>query len=231
MQAPSSSDATSQSSFRSESHSHRSTASSYSDLGEIARAGAAACPLVTMSITVADCSMLRCTDVSICLLCRESKLGTLTAGSAPDGLGGFTFGSGSVRRASDGRCHFTITTGNTQPGPDAMPLAQEASCTHAAWPHMQRLHVASSRAIVLQKMCALAYACMYIGILVMVGEPQEQTWSSAGNGRSGGQQQQGRQWWRSGRSGRRPLQQHAQHSWGGPAARTDGATYGTNCSR
>lgn len=53
----------------------------------------------------------------------------LLAGSAPDGLGGFTFGSGSVRRASDGRCHFTITTGNTQPGPDAMPLAQEVSCT------------------------------------------------------------------------------------------------------
>lgn len=56
------------------------------------------------------------------------------AGSMPERLGSFTFGSGSVRRASDGRCHFTITTGNTRPGPDAMPLAQEVRMSRADMP-------------------------------------------------------------------------------------------------
>ncbi len=58
----------------------------------------------------------------------------LHAGSVPERLGSFTFGSGSVRRASDGRCHFTITTGNTRPGPDAMPLAQEVRISRPDMP-------------------------------------------------------------------------------------------------
>lgn len=42
-----------------------------------------------------------------------------------EGLGSSTFGSGSVRHAPDGRCHFTITTGNTRPGPDAAPMSHD----------------------------------------------------------------------------------------------------------
>jgi hypothetical protein len=76
-----------------------------------------------VALTAAQLHLLPCLPWTL----GQSVHAIMTAGSAPDRLGNFTFGSGSVRRASDGRCHFTITTGNTQPGPDAVPLAQEVS--------------------------------------------------------------------------------------------------------
>lgn len=171
------------------------------------------------------------------------------AESAPERLGSLTFGSGSVRRASDGRCHFTITTGNTQPGPDAMPLAQEvgsAPLQHYAAHISAALHVGWLQ--LCSSLCSGAAAARLLPLLhclqwrchchTAVRSTEQKLCPllltmhcilATGHGGAGAQA--GRQWRRRcSADGGRPRQQPAQQPGRGPAARTDGAPDGAACS-